>query len=382
MSEASLPYRRIYLDANILIRAKWPRLSQTMRTALETASYLSLPVVLLQSVEGELRAHSLRQLSQVTAAVAGKAEELNNLCEPLGIEVSASVPSEDELAASYEKCVDEKVAEFHVLRSAPPLRKVDELFEMAIHRQKPFGDKGKNFQDAVICLAAIDDLVRSGNKAGAFVSRDGIFDQQTLDELSVLGGVRMILFTSEESLNDDMRKALRRQMAREWLDDEELALKAVNENLSPLQDFIEANLEIRTRLGFSNRILKINRIRIKQIDRVETPPPWDRPSNEPVTITAKMTVQIHAIVRRPSPSSYAMEVLKVGTNARPLADRMAAPLYAEQEELLERTVDVEIKAKFGEGRYIELEPLSVALGNPMTTTYSGFARIAPVTLET
>jgi predicted nucleic acid-binding protein len=363
MSEMSAPYRRIYFDSNLLIKANWPRLSQTMRTALNTASHLSIPVVLLQSVERELKAHCLRNLFQTRADMIRNAEALSSLCKPFGTKVSMSLPSEDRLQDVYEKAVDENVIEFNLLRSSPTLRLTEELFEMAIQKKKPFGDKGRNFQDAVICLAAIDDLVSSLGQVGALVSRDNIFEQQVLDDLCQSQGVTMSLFKSEVALNDDMRTFLKQQAAREWLDDEELARGAVNENLPVLQKFIDANLEVPARVGFTNRILSINRIDLVKISRVETPSPWDRPPGEPVTITAQILIHLHATVRRPSSSSLQTEVLKVGLSPRPtLASRIAAPLYTEREEVLERTVNVELKARLNEGRYVNLEPLAVAIG--------------------
>lgn len=382
MAGISPPYRRIYFDSNILIRAKWPRLSQTMRTALNTASNLSIPVVLLQSVERELKAHCLREFTRNRREIIGKAEALNNLYTSFGFDVSVSMPSDAKLAKAYDKAVEENALEFQLLRNKPKLRQTKELFEMAIHQKKPFGDKGKNFQDAVICLAAIDDLASSSEKVGAFVSRDDIFDQELLDDLCKSRNVTMRFFNNEVALNDDLRTFLRQQWAREWDDDEKLAMDAVAQNLLVLQKFIEANLEMPARLGLfgSRRILRLNRIEIAEIKRVETPAPWNRTPEEPVTITAQILVHVHATVRKPTDSSRTEEVLKVGTAPRSLSERIAAPLYTEKEEVLERTVNLELRAQLRDGRYVSLEPLSVAFGTPRSTALppTGFGSIGTV----
>ena len=56
------------------------------------------------------------------------------------------------------------------------------------------------------------------------------------------------------------------------------------------------------------------------------------------------------------------EVLRVGLARPTLPARIALPLYTEKDEVLERLVNVELKAQLDEGRYVNLEPLSVALG--------------------
>jgi len=356
------PYRRIYFDTNVLVRARWPRLSQTMRTALLTASHLAIPTILLQSVEHELRAHCVRNLTEICTQIIDNTHKLASLCEGLDDEWASSLPSQRHLEEAYDKAANENVAAFHMLRKAPSLRKTDEMFEMAIHKKKPFGEKGKNFQDAVICLAAIDDLVSSSDHVGAFVSRDDIFEQQTLDDLCKRLDVNMRVFKDEVALNDDMRTFLRRQAAKEWIEDEELASIAINESLPALQEFIEANLEVRTRFGFTSRILTISRIQVVKVTRVETPSPWDRLPGETLTITAQVLIHIFATVRRVA-SAPSEIVLKVGATAQ--AARSAAqhtPLYSDREEVLERTVDVELSTAFSGGRYINLKPISVAIG--------------------
>lgn len=373
LEEVFPPYRRIYFDANILIRAKWPRISQTLRTAITTASYLSIPVVLLEGVERELAAHFRREFSQARTALNGKARELNMICEPLGLKSGVSAPSDQGFIEAYNKACEATVAEVGLSRSAPDLRATVELFEMAIHKQKPFGDKGKNFQDAVILLSAIDDL-SSAEEDGAFVSRDAIFDQSTIDHLCASGPVSMTLFADEIALTDDMRRYLKRQIAKEWNDDKQLALSAVNENLSGLQHFVDSNLEIPARLGFSRRIVSISRIEIRGVSRVETPAPWDRRPKEPVTLTVKMQADIHAVIKRPPAEPE--ERVKVGPKPEYTTIRYRPAV--EQETVLERTIDLELRARFNGSRYVDLKPLSVAIGTPAVAAASSASSIGSI----
>jgi len=51
------PYRRIYFDSNLMIRANWPSLGQTILNAFALASFFDTDCVLLDAVERELEAH-------------------------------------------------------------------------------------------------------------------------------------------------------------------------------------------------------------------------------------------------------------------------------------------------------------------------------------
>jgi hypothetical protein len=67
---------------------------------------------------------------------------------------------------------------------------------MAVFQKLPFKEKGRNVQDAVICLAAIDDLASSGEKVGALVSGDEIFSQEVLDGFCKKLNVSLVLSAS------------------------------------------------------------------------------------------------------------------------------------------------------------------------------------------
>src|SRR5712664_448175 len=92
MSEISPPYRRIYFDTNVLVKTKWPQLSQTMRTALTTANTFDIVNVLLRPVERELEAHWFRDHSRTTSDAQGKVNNLSALCRQIGVEMRFSLP--------------------------------------------------------------------------------------------------------------------------------------------------------------------------------------------------------------------------------------------------------------------------------------------------
>lgn len=197
------------------------------------------------------------------------------------------------------------------------------------------------------------------------VSSDGIFEQSVLDRLCEAHGVKLILFESLQALTDDLRKHLDKQEAQEWSGDEKLAEEAVNRELSKIHEFLEANLEVSTRMGFygSRHIQGINRIEIAKITRVETSLPSHRTPGMPVAITAQLEINIYATVRLPRPSPYLTEKLKVGEVRQPtrLADRIDS-LYIDKDDILPRAVTVEIEAFRQGDKYRDLTPLSVSFG--------------------
>jgi len=364
MPEISPPYDRVYFDSNVLLRFPWPRVNQTLLNAMSILKDFRIPAILLDAVEKELRAHFLRVLAAAKAETENKVRAVANICESVGVRApSIPLPSIPKIVTAYNKTSAKAIRQLGLLKRAPPLREAKELFEMAIQRTKPFQEKGKNFQDAVICLTAIDDLVSSSDKTAAFVSSDGIFEQNVLDQLCEAHGVKLILFASLQSLTDDLRKHLDEQQEKKWSDDERLAEQAVTAELPPIQKFLEANLEIPTRMGLfrSRQILKINRIEIAKIARVETPSPAHRTPGLPITITAQLEINIHATVRMPRPSSSLTETLKIGESRPKLADRIAS-LYMDEDEILSRPVTVELEAVREGDKYSHVTLRSASLG--------------------
>jgi PIN domain len=364
MPEISRPYDRVYFDSNVFLRLQWPRVNQTLLNAMSILKDFRIPAILLDSVEKELRAHFLRVLAAAKTETGNKARAVASICKSIGVRApSISLPSIPKIETAYNKTSAKAIRQLGLLKRAPPLREAKQLFEMAIQRAKPFQERGKNFQDAVICLTAIDDLVSSSDKTAAFVSGDGIFEQSVLDELCEAHGVRLIFFGSLQALTDDLRKHLDEQQAKEWSDDEKFAEQAVRGELPTIQKFLEANLEIPTRMGLFRRrqILKINRIEIAKIARIETPSPAHRTPGLPITITAQLEINIHATVRMPRASSSLTETLKMGESRPKLADRIAG-MYIDDDEILSRQVTVELEAVREGDKYGHVGLRSASLG--------------------
>lgn len=367
-------YTRIYFDSNLMIKAKWPSLGQTIRNVFELVSLFDTTCVLLDSVERELRAHWERDYRKTQSEAAARVENLRRLGDQVGIIVPSQLPQESDVHQAYLATVEHLVQDRPLVRAAPPLRCTAELFEMAIHHVKPFKEKGRNFQDAVICLAAIDDLASLPEKNGAFVSRDDIFDQETLDVFCKPIGVDLKLFHDEDALIGDLRSFVTASMTHEWTEEEDLAKVAFEANHGKLEAFIAENLEIPQRPGLGEWIISISRIEILKVSGVETPVPWKLPRDQPVTITATIQLGIHATVRRQRTAPERPYKIKVGKEPVRNEGSFQPFRIEEVEELLERPCSLEMRATRTADAYIDLEPVAVSLSSGFSRLGSAFSR--------
>lgn len=185
-----------------------------------------------------------------------------------------------------------------------------------IRQRTPFKEKGRNFQDAVICLAAIDDLVASGDKVGAFVSGDNILSQDVFDGLCKKVGVKVILFDSVDRLYQDLNRLLSAAEMHLWQMERDLAAHAVRAYSTKIGEFVETNLEIPRSLGGSNWIVELGRIELAEIAAADTPIPWEIKPGNITTISADLKLNVHAIVHRQIVTSATVVVIKVGVPAQ------------------------------------------------------------------
>lgn len=354
----SPPYARIYFDSNAFISANWPDLSQAMLNTVRTAEHLEMSSVLLDAVEKELAAHWKRDYRKTQKALIDKSKSLQKLADQLGVEIELDLPELSDIDEQYDLMVDNVVEASPLLRAKPSLRNAEELFEMAIHHRVPFKEKGKNFQDAVICLAAIDDLASSFEKVGALVSGDEIFDQDALDVLCKPVDVSLRLFKNLEAVYSDLSKLLSVAIMQDWNKEKELASQSVIPILKMIDAFVETNLEVPLGLGLGDRIVSLSRIEIGEVASVDTPPPWNIDVGDRVTISATIELKIHAEVQRQALSPGGLPVAKVGVPAKPFFVGMTT---RQQSEILERSATVEIKATRTDTGYSDLEPTKVSL---------------------
>lgn len=210
----------------------------------------------------------------------------------------------------------------------------------------------------MICLSAIDDLATTSEKKGAFVSGDGIFDESAIDLLCKPMGVSLKLFKNLESLHEDLSRLLSSAALRSWEGERKLAFQAVEANINKIESFVEKNLEVPLILGIADRINSLNRIEIEQLISVDTPAPWEIEAGGIIPISARLQIKIDANVQRQLLSPGGLPVLKVGVPYKP---SFIGVTNQQQNEVLDRTAIVEVKAKRTGDGYAELEPTKVSL---------------------
>jgi len=227
---------------------------------------------------------------------------------------------------------------------------------MAVGLRPPFEAEGKNFQDAVILLSAVDHLL--ANPADAlFLSADGDFRDVRFDEYLGEGKPRMRLCASVGDLEKRLEQALDAVVRALWNADRLVARKALENELPRLQEFILENLRIEpTPLGIFGPLAAIPSAAIRQVQRVETPFPAIRKEGDAVTVTALVEIDLKVLKRDwsgPSPKP-----LKIGEPLRdePLADFDLSRLLPRfVEDTVPLVVEVEAVATFTDGHYSNLQ---------------------------
>jgi hypothetical protein len=375
------PFKTLYIDSSIFIAAGWPDISAQLRGVLSLSRILKVNVVMLQPVERELEAHWMRDCNKTMLKLQSISENANTLLGKVSQGTELRVPTREEIRAAYQKRVEEIIS-LGLERGEVEPRAMSEVFGMAIWHEKPFQDEGKGFQDAVICLGAIDHFAQSlqkhttsGSGKGfegirrspadeslAFVARDGDFEEETLIRFARAKGVNLILYRSLDDVDDILTGQLEDAVQRIWAEDRGVAADAVRREKDRLEAFINKNLEIPQQSAFLGEILRVNKVSLQEVLATHTPMPVTRA--KPFNFSADIKVFVHAIVKQnafpwPTPSPK----LKVGEE--PAA--VVSPFFATRplanmepnDQVLERTVEIELRAD--DQGYTRIEPISVKL---------------------
>lgn len=290
-------YSVIYPDSNSLIKEGWPNVSTTLGNLLNLVGRMKLRFVLLDSVEQELEAHYLREFEERKRETEAKAEKLARLVACVGLGVDLKFREVGEAEHLYKGYVEQFAERAGIERVAVASRDVAELFGMAIRRERPFKEKGSGFQDTVICLAAIDHLAASGQKIGAFVTRDGVFDKATVEELAQRKGVSLRLFDNVDTIFASAFEEYTEQLANERVAevraDWERAKEAVEKHISTVEQFVADQLEIQE-YSYGDRVLEVRGIKILKVYDARTP--LEQTGDGAISISAELEVELKMVV--------------------------------------------------------------------------------------
>jgi hypothetical protein len=358
-------YSIIYPDSNALIKEGWPNISTALANLLNLTRDMKLRFVLLDPVEQELEAHFLREFTAKTKEADKKVEKISSLVGPLSFEVGVAWPEITDVQQNYRSFVDAITKQAGIERVKVPPRDINELFGMAIHHRRPFKEKGSGFQDAVICLAAIDHLAASGQKVGALLTRDGVFDAGTISALAKPKGVSLLVFENVEAIFtptfDEYIKQVTAQRIAEVNADWERAREAVERDIPTIEKFVAQQYEI-PEYSFGGTVLEVVSIKIQHVRAARTP--YDQVGDGPISISAELEVEVKLILK---PSllwdwGFQGKTLKLGQAAEPDQESSSLKWSDEpREETQVRTVSVELKAKRVGNEYAEIEPVSLSV---------------------
>jgi len=374
-----LPFKKIYIDTSIFVAAGWPDISAEFEEIISLSRVLKVNVYLLRPVEDELYSHWMRDFERTNQKFKSISSNLNTLLARMSLGVKTSLPSKEEIQAACRERL-EYLLRLGLERAEAPPRTVDQLFAMAIWHEKPFQDEGKGFQDAVICLSAIDHFAQSLAKETAhdyeerpgfggikrekdfnmaFVSNDRDFEAGSMGNLAAKEGVNLILYQGLEEVGKVLASHLEDAVQKYWEKDRGLALNAVRGELVRIEDFINQNLEIPQRLAFVGDILRVNSVTVRDVLTVHTPLPIKR--DEPFGFAAEIKIQIHVSLKAAMfPWPPQNPNLRVGAETTVVESPFfPQPSGEPQKEILDRTVEVELRAD--DKTYARLEPVSVKL---------------------
>jgi citrate lyase gamma subunit len=350
------PFAVIYPDSNCLIKEGWPDVSTTLRNLAAAAEHRGVRLVLLDSVEQELEAHYIREFQEKATEASGKFHRLARIADRAALQVELSVPSTEQLGNGYRAAVEEVLATYHIERATVPLRESKELYRMAVYRQAPFAKEGSGFQDAIICLAAIDHLAATGLRTCAFLTNDGIFNDQVLGRLAQPKEVSLRLFEDAKGAYDCLVDDALKERYAQHDEDRKRATAAIKSRIPDIERFIRENLEMPHYFR-GDEVLQIINIKVVGIDDALTP--ITQTDGEPSAVSAQVSIEVTMILKpglfsnwMPSPS------LKLGKS-------LELPTYFPErqprESIQQATVAMEFRAIVENGNYRSIEPVSLRL---------------------
>lgn len=355
------PFTAVYPDSNILIKAGWPEVSTELKNVLSLARVLKLDVFLLEPVEAELEAHWTRDLRKTQMEAAGKTENLSQVLADVGLSAELKFPDDKEVLARYRAKVEEVIG-LGMQRVLGLTGNLGELFEMAIQQAKPFKEKGKGFQDAVILLTAANHLAKSKHKAGALVSRDDVFTQETVRRVAEAKGTSLFFYENLDAVYKLLLGEIAEKLKGFWEQDRKAAIAASTANLPAIEEFIVRNLEIPERILFTE-IIRLDKVEAVAVTKAETPLPFERSKEEPFKFSIDVAVRLHVVMRRgpsPWPETRALRVGEQPSPRSAVFEALTALQRVPEEGILERTVEVVLTAP-ADADYPRAEPLSVKL---------------------
>ena len=165
-----MPPSRLFLDSNILL-PNWPEMSVQIENLLTDAATLKVAVEIPDGVLVELHKNWREDAAKSLNAFQSCLEKLQDN------DSLRHMPNMTWLESLYGELVKSVLAKWSIRVCPFPGIPIEQLFRQASERELVFGNKGVNFQDAVILHSAIERAKTTGG-SNVLVSGDGIFQER------------------------------------------------------------------------------------------------------------------------------------------------------------------------------------------------------------
>ena len=163
---------RIFLDTNAL-RQTWPRLSVKVQNIFTAARKLSVAIELPDPVVIELDRHWREHTENERRNTE---QSLRNFGSLVGAEtLHDCIPEWDVIVNGYKAMCDRLRGNWKIAITPMPTVSLNDIFHQATERELVFGEKGVNFQDAIIFHSIVERLATIPDQHGAFITADGVF---------------------------------------------------------------------------------------------------------------------------------------------------------------------------------------------------------------
>jgi len=291
----------LYFDTNVLDQG-WPTLSVATTNIISVARTLGIRTIFPEPVLTELDNHWEQRMEDNLKNTDSLIPKINAwLVTP----IPYPIPDWLQMKENYKDRQPSLLKEWKVTVAPYPDLQIEELFEHAVRRQLLFAEQGRNFQDVIVFLSAVQHAKRESINSAALVSNDKVFKEREhhLIEYAAMRGIMVRLWSAKDA-ERDINELLDAATKAGYIRRRQLAAEAISAVLPQIERNIEASLNSPSFLGLC-------RVHFTVADEVDVPIFDEQPDRDkPVRLSAvlKGTIETsitqHFKVRRSADGSF------------------------------------------------------------------------------
>ncbi len=214
-------------------------------------------------------------------------------------------------------------------------------------------------------LSVIEHL-RAENVPSAFVTRDSAFDDGALESFAEsLGVPNLQHFTEVSGLEKILVEHAKGLLLKAWNEDA-AKLRAVLEQMAPaLKEALQGLTLNQFQLGIIGTVVGAPSVKSLEINKVSTPPPWERKTNERLSVSfnADATIEVSVIASL----TFQFHSITIGESG---SMQISTPLQRDEREV-KVPIRFEATAVFDGTTYKDVQVTSVSANQGMLSMLSG-----------